>query len=129
MDCIEAGIPIAALPIFGDQPANAAKLEHLGLARALRSQPWQRREVTSLVAGLLRDRGQQERSQKFRGVFETERAQVGDALELLEAILASERPLPEGREHGRGWWWWWVWIVAAVLGAGLAARAYSGTNR
>jgi len=50
-----AGVPMVALPLFGDHPASAARLAHLGLAVELGAASVSTEAVRTAVAAVLDD--------------------------------------------------------------------------
>ena len=115
-ECLYHGKPILALPFFGDQHYNAARLDDIGAGLRLRKQRFHAEEVRSKVQLLLRDRSYTAAARRMAAVLRQMRGRedavktIQDALdfgfahlkpESLYAQASPARPKPGADCHHR----------------------------
>jgi len=132
LDCVEHGVPVAAFPLFGDQPANAIKLEQLGLGRVLQPASLRQEDVTSIVSGLLRDEKLKVRCKEFQSTFRNQAEGAAcEAIGRVEALLSEHSDGAKADSHGGRWGVFAASLTLFTLVAllvGLAAIAFGSSS-
>ena len=81
------GKPMLALPFFGDQHYNAARIEDIGAGLRLRKQHFQAEEVRSKVQLLLRERSYTSVAQRMAVVLRQMRGREDAVRTIQDALL------------------------------------------
>jgi MGT family glycosyltransferase len=83
---LAAGVPLVCLPLIGDQPDNAARVEAhgAGIQLAADASPEQ---IGAAIEQILVDRRFREAAQRLRAAMSRESSAVGSAVEAIESLL------------------------------------------
>jgi UDP:flavonoid glycosyltransferase YjiC (YdhE family) len=101
MACLELGLPMVAVPLSGDQPANAARCTALGAARLVAPDERTPEVIREAVLEVLRNPMYRENASRLQSEMQS-LPQPDYAVELLERLATEKAPITNsGKGQGK----------------------------
>lgn len=98
MACLEHGLPMVAIPLAGDQPANAARCVSLGAACLVPPDQRNPQTIRDATMEVLRNSRYRESAMRLKQEMESLPA-LEHAVELLEMLAATRAPVLRKAQH------------------------------
>ena len=92
-EALRLGIPLVVIPIGGDQPYTAERVEALGLGRAVLPDERDPQTIRSRIREVLAEPRFRENAQAFAAEMQA-LPPIGHAVELMEELARDKRPIP-----------------------------------